>query len=789
MTATARTPIRTLLAATVWCAAVIVAGTEARAEPGSISGTVVDAETGDALWGATVEAVHGSAATRPGALTDADGHFLIRGVPLGIYAVEASFVGYRVGRIEDVQVGEGKPVQVDLVLTVTPYMADETVVSASRRQESIIDAPASVVKLESAEIQRRTTASSYMEMIRDVKGIDYFQNSVLSKRVNARGYNSAFNYRMLILMDGRVSSAPSIGLNIDASTPIPKDDVQDIEVITGPGSALYGPDATSGVISITTKDPRRFPGTSIAVAGGSRSTCMARLYHAGKRDGWGWKVTGDFHRAQDYEQVNTYFTPDSSLSRTDDPDFDAGSLRGAVGLYYYPDDESRWALLGGVSSTDYINVSSIGRNQLKGMVYHYQQLVYTSPDLYLSAYHTGDDMGDSHSLERKARGQMAGLSEADAKSLGAIGGHSSMLEVEGRYSFQLSALRDTRVSLGANFRQYRPETDGLLLDDAEEQIIVEQAGFYGQSETWVSEQVRLVLASRLDRHDVYEAQLSPKVALIYKPREHMALRASYNRAFQSPSLGNQSVLFRINSSVIVRGNGEGFRFGTMSGDPLPSDYVDGIAKLVPEENSTLELGFKGVLANKVFLDISAYRSRYEDFISPAQPIGDLARGVVTLDEDGNPRAGEVTLTYLNFGRQTVWGMDVGANAYLSNRLEVRGNTSLIDAGTLEAAGGIDHPLNTAGLIYNLGLTASDLLRRGSLVDVSLRHVNEFDFRSGINVGTVPAYTVVDLSLGYPLAPGLDFRVSASNTLNNRHREFVSGPEIGRLVVGELQYAL
>jgi len=760
----------------------------AQAQTGRISGVVRDTDTGAPLKGASVQLTGPNLGAATGAISDDDGAYAIPRVPPGKYSVKSTFVGYLSQTIDDVEVIADRSAAVDFALIRAPVELEETVVSVSHRPENIIDAPASVVKLEAEEIQRNATSGSYMEMIRDVKGIDYFQNSILSKRVNARGFNSAFNYRMLILMDGRVSSAPSIGLTIDASTPIPKDDIQDIEVITGPGSALYGPDATSGVVSVTTKDPRRFPGTSVAVAGGSRSTLKSRFYHAGLHQQWGWKITGEYQKARDFEQVNTFFNADSSLSRSDDPDFDASSLRGGMGLFYYPDEKSRWGLMAGVSSTNWINVSSLGRNQLEDLIYHYQQLTYTSSGLYLSAYHTADDMGDSHSLERKARGLMAGLSETEAKRLGAIGGHSSMLEVEGRYNFSLAPLKDTRLSIGANFRQYRPETDGLLLDDAEEQIINNQAGVYGQSKTGLSEQLRLVLAARLDWHEVYESQFNPKVALIFKPRQDMALRATFNRAFQSPSLGNQSVLFRINDVVIARGNGKGFRFGTVSGDPLPPEYADGIGKIKPEENTTLELGFKGVLVNRIYLDISGYRSRYTNFISPAQPIGDLANGIVVLDEEGNPREGEVTLTYLNFGKQTVWGMDVGVNAYLSNRLEARGNVSLIDAGTLEASGGIDHPLNTPGVIYNLGLAASDVVGRGSSLDVSLRHVDEFDFRSGINVGTVPAYTIVDVSLGYQMAYGVVYKISASNVLDNRHREFVTGPKIGRIIVGEMQYA-
>ena len=129
---------------------------------------------------------------------------------------------------------------------------------------------------------------------------------------------------------------------------------------------------------------------------------------------------------------------------------------------------------------------------------------------------------------------------------------------------------------------------------------------------------------------MYGTQFSPKAALIFKPRPETALRVTFNRAYKSPSLNDQYLIFPVSPVVVARGNAGGFRFGTVTGDPLPPQYTDGVPKLKPEENMTFELGFKGVLANRVFLDLSGYRSRYRNFASPLVPIGDLANGIVVL---------------------------------------------------------------------------------------------------------------------------------------------------------------
>ena len=99
------------------------------------------------------------------------------------------------------------------------------------------------------------------------------------------------------------------------------------------------------------------------------------------------------------------------------------------------------------------------------------------------------------------------------------------------------------------------------------------------------------------------------------------------------------------------------------------------------------------------------------------------------------------------------------------------------------------PFNTPGVIVNLGVSADDLVFPRTAVDLSARYVAEHDFREAQFGGTVPSYTVVDLGLGYEATHGIQYRVSVQNLLGNRHREFLTGPRIGRLSVFEIQYAM
>jgi outer membrane receptor for ferrienterochelin and colicins len=752
------------------------------AQTGRISGKVIDKDTGDPLVNTNVEIVSPDLKTKLGTTSNTEGGYTID-VPPGAYTVKATFVGYRAAAVRSVVVTAGESAEVSFEMEIVLYEFDEVVVSASRREQSIVDAPLSIAKIDAQEMQSNTVIGSYKSAIKNLKGVDRFQTGIFSERISIRGFNQALSTRGLLLIDGRFTFQPSGSGGPGDLHIVAKDDYQDIEVIIGPGAALYGPDAVSSVISVTTKDPRVQPGTTFSLSGGSRNLFRGRFYHGERQGHWGWKVSGEYQRGVDYKLTNTFYNADSSASVTDNPDFDASNLRGGVGLFYYPDETSSLRFAAGAAITNAINITSTTRSQLVDTGYDYQQLTYTSPHMYLNLYRTGDDTGDSFALDTRAENLLTGLSPAEAREQATFTGQSSFWEAEGRVFSNLPHLKNTRFTLGANFRQHRPNSSLLNVTGG-----VNQGGMYGHAETDLGEMFRLVLASRVDFYEVYDTQVSPKVALIYKPRADAAIRATYNRAYKSPTAFHQHLFFQIQPGVVGRGNFKGFRFGNLNGDPLPPQFANGISGLLPEENSTFEIGYKGVVANRVFLDIDGYRSRYRNFISPIGFIGNLhlGGGVVILDEDGDPRP-EVTLTYQNFGRRTVLGFDVGVDVQATDRVMLKANLTFIEPGDLEDAGGVDQPFNTPRTISNFGLSASDFLSKGTSLDVSLRHVEEFDFSSGIHVGTVPAYTVVDLNLGYRTAYGVTYRLSASNVLGNNHIEIIDGPKLGRMVVSEVQY--
>jgi iron complex outermembrane receptor protein len=216
----------------------VVQPATAAAQTGRISGTVTDSANVP-LSGAQITVV--GRAMRAG--SDESGRFVITGVAPGTYELRAQRLGQRVVTMTGVVVRANEVTNVSIVLGRVPIQLSSIVVSASRRTEKITEAPATLTRLDVQEIQN-SVGNSFGGALKQVKGLDYIQLGIMSVAVNARGFNSAFNNRVLQLEDGRIAVLPESGLPLGSFTTIPKVDISSVEVLVGPGSALYGPDAS-----------------------------------------------------------------------------------------------------------------------------------------------------------------------------------------------------------------------------------------------------------------------------------------------------------------------------------------------------------------------------------------------------------------------------------------------------------------------------------------------------------------------------------------------------------------
>jgi outer membrane receptor for ferrienterochelin and colicins len=729
--------------------------------PGRILGRVTDAQAMP-ISGAQVTVV----GTRLGTLTNANGQFVLAGAPAGTQEVRVQFTGYgTVSRTVSVQGEQAATLEVQL--QGEAIQLGGVVISASRRAQRITDAPATITNI-TPEVLESSIGNTWAQALTQVKGLDYIQVGMTSVALNARGFNSSFNNRMLMMEDGRIAVLPENGLPVGQFTAVPKVDLAGVEVLIGPGAALYGADASSGVVTLMSKDPRQFPGTTLEVTGGNRSYFDVQARQAGVvNDRWGYKVSGEFQRADDWEHSQSYtignvpgrgavVVPDTAMG-INSIDWGAGVVRGTGSVIRYFED-GQLELSAGASQSDGVGQTNVGRNQLRDWGYNFAQARFSNRNWFLNAYRAQSTSGESYALNRYADAfaRNGSLSADSLRMLSDWPSDGRMYAAELQNNFEVPSLLNTRFVWGAQYRNDVVSSKRQWLTDrlTGEDLSIRQVGVYGQVETPLMPWLDVVLAGRYDSHENYDAQFSPKAALVLKPVENQAFRVSYNRAFKSPTTLQTSFHIPDWTAVVsIFGNTEGFSVKNASGATVATYDA-----LQPEENVTWEVGYKGILGDRLFVDVAGYRSTYENFLSPLVVISNPfagANATFAFDAQGaqiKNQAGiaPITLIYYNLGRAEIFGTDAGVNYYLTPRVSLKGTLSWLKADTVEVPKGREEAtsLNAPNMKWTLGANFTDVANfQGG---ATLRHVGGYYFRSGINMGRIPTFNTLDLSLGYKL---------------------------------------
>ena len=774
---------RQLTTGAAWLAALLfLAGSAtaagAAAQAGRIAGTVVDSARAP-LAGTQVTVL----GTGYGAVTDEAGRFAIRGVAPGTYELRAQRIGQLAQTQANVVVRADEETTVDFTLGRAAIELAGVVVSASRRAEKVTDAPATITRIEAAEIEN-TAGNSFAPALKQAKGLDFIQVGVTAVAVNARGFNSAFNNRMLLMEDNRIAVLPENGLPVGAFTTIPKVDLAAVEVLVGPGSALYGPDASNGVITLSTKDPRDYRGTTIEVGGGSRDFYDAQFRHAGVLgQRFGYKVTGEYQSANDWENHNVYApirtTPDTLLSPEVGADWKTDVIRGGGALVYYFPTVGRLELNGSASKSNGIGLTNVGRNQLVDWQYREVQARYTHPNWFAQAYHTQSLSGDTYQLNGFAQNRLRfpTISADSVKHLSDFPAEGRLSAAEVQNTFAVGALNGTRFTWGGQYRRDQVSSKRQWLTDrltGADWIEIEQKGVYGQIEAPITRWLRAIVAGRYDKHDYYDAQFSPKAGLLVSPAEDQTFRVTFNRAFKSPTVLQTSFYFPdFQPAIGVFGNRNGYRIRRTPVDT--GAVLRTIPAIEPETNDTWEVGYKGVLGGKLYIDATGYYSDFDNFMSPLVIIANFATpasaGGPTFAFDqktGQRLAGatggpQIPLTYFNVGRAKIYGTDIGVRWLITPAIALQGTTSLQKLDEIERRPGDPveaTAFNSPTTKFTVGMNFAELPVSGLNAGFTVRHVNKYDFLSGVNVGRIPTFTTLDLSFGYGL-PRINSRLNVS----------------------------
>ena len=528
----------------------LVTATTAAAQTGTIGGRITDTTSAEPLAGATVRALSGGT-TAATAIAAEDGNYRIVNIAPGTYDVLFTGIGYRARRVSGVRVTAGQNTQLDVRMAKLVTQLNPAVTVASRNQEKVLDAPASVSVVETTEIEERP-AVTVADHLRGLQGVDATQGGIAQTNIVTRGFNNAFSGALLTLTDYRFAGVPSLRVNVPLLFTGTTEDIERIEVLLGPASALYGPNSSSGVLHVISKSPFTSQGTILTVDGGERSIFRGGFRHAGTAgQKFGYKVSAEYFRGKDWETTDPAEpatigrpngTPGSRDTVANVRDNDVERVSGEGRFDIRPREGMEFITTYGYSKigNGLELTGTNGTAQARNWSYQSVQERFRWGRLFAQFFVNFSDAGNEDSLSTKGTFLLRNGTP--------IVDNSKVYAAQIQHGADLFNGKETLV-YGADYIFTNPQTGGTINGRNEDIDDVKEVGAYIQSTTRLHKKFDFVGAIRVDNHDVLDQTFwSPRVALIFKPAETQNFRVTYNRAFSTP--GNFSFFLDLPQAFI-----------------------------------------------------------------------------------------------------------------------------------------------------------------------------------------------------------------------------------------------
>ena len=239
-------------------AAIIFFVTNATAQAVTVRGTVKNAATQEGVQSVSVTVKDGP----QGTFTGSNGSFTIS-VPRLPVTLVISSVGFEPHEVTV----ENATTPVEVSLTPSSTLGQEVVVSATRTPQRILESPVTIERVSSATI-RSAPAASYYDIVQNLKGVDVVASSMTFKTPTTRGFSGSGNLRFNQIVDGMDNQAPGLNFSVGSVIGITELDVDNMELLPGASSALFGPGGMNGTLLINSKSPFKYQGLSYQIKTG-----------------------------------------------------------------------------------------------------------------------------------------------------------------------------------------------------------------------------------------------------------------------------------------------------------------------------------------------------------------------------------------------------------------------------------------------------------------------------------------------------------------------------------------
>ncbi len=479
----------------------------------------------------------------------------------------------------------GKPPGVpgDLTRLTLEELMDIQVTSVSKGEEDFSKAPSAIFVITQEDL-RRSGANTIPEALRMVPGVQVSQIDSSTWAITARGFNSRFANKLLVLIDGRsVYTHVFAGVFWDEQDMV-LEDVERIEVIRGPGGTLWGANAVNGVINIITKNAHKTTGGQVSAGGGNLDRFIGSIRYGEKiGDNAAVRVWGKYYNRNNLDDLQGNSAPD---------EFETG--RGGMRLDWDASESNSFTFQGDVMVGEFAGKTSNAVNSLSpvptttdivqdsqvrtaNFITRWKHRFSDTSNMDLQFYYNRD-----HRESRVLQELLVDTYDLDFQHRFQLGDRHEMLWGLGHRFIKDSFENSIGIS-------YFPDSNLNYISNA----------FVQDKITLIHDQLYLTLGSKFSINNFTGFEFQPNARLAWTPNDRHTVWAAVSRAVRTPSRSGDSGRFNAATTILP--------------GPTPAVVVIQGQKDFESENLlATELGYRLRPHDKLFFDVAAFVNVYRD---------------------------------------------------------------------------------------------------------------------------------------------------------------------------------
>ncbi|HSC68287.1 MAG TPA: TonB-dependent receptor [Cellvibrio sp.] len=619
--------------------------------------------------------------------------------------------------------------------------------SVSKKEESVANAPAAVHVVTSEDIIR-SGVTNIPDALRMVPGVEVARSDSNSWAISIRGFNSALANKLLVMIDGRTIYNPVFGGTLWEAHDLMLEDIERIEVIRGPGGALWGANAVNGVINIITKHTRATPGTLTSAIYGTEEQSLGARHGGALGNNGSYRVYAKGFNQEPSRKPQSAETDEQQDTYDEWDGFRTG---------FRADWADEFTLQGDAYRVD--------AEQLRP---HFSLTAPFAPIEQQLLRYQGINLLGRWTDKHSDGSQLSLQTYIDwAKRDEPINFIDDRItyDLEAQYDFAPLGAHVLIAGAGFRFLSDDEQGDNNVSFDPQRARTSLYSAFAQDKITLAPERWFLTLGAKWEHNEFSGAEFQPNVRLQWQPDPDKTLWSSISHAVRTPTRMEEDM-----TSTLATASG--FRAAFVPNDAFKS-----------EELVSYELGYRQQLASGLSLDLAAFYNEYEHLGTTAA----IPAEISLVNNGTDPLHFLIPYIFTNEMHGTTDGLEAAINWSIQPDLKLSATYSYLNMALEALDPGQEYPEKLSPE-HQAGLSLFWNITDYWTLDTTATWVDE------LPATQVDDYLRLDINLGAQISKSVRFNLVGQNLAESAHREFgsandLNAGEIERSILAKLTWEL